>query len=148
MKEQAAFWENKPLNQMTHEEWEMLCDGCAKCCLHKIEDQENGKVYFTNIACYFLDCQTCRCQDYDHRMKFIHDCVPLMPALVHKLRWLPKTCAYRRLAEGCGLAWWHPLVSGDPDTVRQAKISVCERVISESMVDLSELEDYIVYWFD
>ena len=81
-------------------------------------------------------------------MKFIRDCVPLMPALVHKLRWLPKTPAHRRLAEGRGLAWWHPLVSGDPDTVRQAKISVCERVIPESMVDLSELEDYIVYWFD
>jgi len=148
MEEQPAFWEYKTLDQMTSEEWELLCDGCAKCCLHKIEDHDSGKVYFTNIACRLLDCQTCRCQDYDHRSKSIHDCVSLTPSLAYELQWLPKTCAYRRMAEGRGLAWWHPLVSGDSDTVCQAKVSVCDRVIPESLIDLSELEDYIVDWFD
>jgi len=148
MEEQLAFWEYKTLDQMTREEWELLCDGCAKCCLHKIEDQDSGKVYFTNIACRLLDCQICRCQDYDHRSKLILDCVSLTPSLAYELQWLPKTCAYRRMAEGRGLAWWHPLVSGDSGTVCQARVSVCDRVIPESLIDLSELEDYIVYWFD
>ncbi|MEA3326566.1 MAG: YcgN family cysteine cluster protein [Chloroflexota bacterium] len=148
MKENLAFWQVKSLSKMTYEEWEMLCDGCAKCCLHKIEDQDGGKVYFTNIACRLLDCQTCRCQDYDQRTKLIPDCVSLTPARIYELQWLPESCAYRRLAEGRGLAWWHPLVSGDLDTVRQANISVCDRVIPESLIDLSELEEYIVDWFE
>ena len=148
MEEQNPFWENKTLDQMTHEEWESLCDGCAKCCLHKIQAQDDGKVYFTNIACRLLDCESCRCQNYKNRMKIIHDCVHLTPSLINELKWLPKTCAYRRLSEGRGLAWWHPLVSGDPDTVRQAKISICDRVIPESLIDITELEEYIVDWFD
>ena len=145
---EARFWETKTLAEMTVEEWESLCDGCAKCCLHKIEDENSGQVYFTWVACRMLDLNTCRCRDYAHRTVHVPDCCRLTPALVDELRWLPKTCAYRRLAEGRGLAWWHPLVSGDPATVHQAGISVSGKVIKEEDVDLTNLVDWVVDEFD
>lgn len=146
--DQTPFWEYKTLDQMTREEWESLCDGCAKCCLHKIEDQDSRKVYFTNVACRLLDCLTCLCLDYDHRTKRIPDCVPLTPSLVQKLSWLPKSCAYRRLAEGKNLAWWHPLICGNQYAVHQSENSIFDKVIPESAMELSALEDYIVDWID
>lgn len=145
---QIPFWESKTLEEMTSEEWESLCDGCAKCCLHKIEDIDSGQVYFTNVACRLLDLNTCRCQDYAHRTSRVPDCMFLTPGILTEISWLPATCAYRRLVEGKGLAWWHPLVSGDPNTVHQADISVYGKAIPERKINLSKLEDWVVDWFD
>lgn len=145
---EQPFWDIKTLEEMTTEEWESLCDGCAKCCLHKIEDEDSGQVYFTNVACRLLDLHTSRCQDYAHRTEKVKDCTDLTPEMVRSISWLPASCAYRRLAEGRKLAWWHPLISGDPNTVQQAGISVCGRVIPESQADLDMLEEMVVDWFD
>jgi len=148
MNKKVPFWEKKTLEEMTEAEWEALCDRCGKCCLHKIEDVESGEVHFTNVACRLLDVKTCQCKDYDHRSALVPDCFPLTPELVRKVNWLPESCAYRRLAEGRGLAWWHPLVSGDPDTVRYVAVSVCGKIVREEEVDLADLEDMVVDWFD
>ena len=118
------FWEVKTLEEMTREEWESLCDGCARCCLVKLEDADSGEIHFTDIGCTLLDGKTCRCRDYRRRQSRVPDCVKLTPETVRSLSWLPVTCAYRRLAEGRDLAWWHPLVSGTPETVHQAGVSV------------------------
>ena len=142
------YWQTKTLQEMAPEEWEALCDGCAKCCLHKIEDEDTGQVYFTYVACRLLDNTTCRCDDYEHRSEQVKDCVPLSVEMVDTIQWLPRSCAYRRLAEGRGLAWWHPLVSGDPMTVRDAGESVCGKVIPEGQVNLAKLEKMVVDWFD
>lgn len=148
MRSEQPFWQTQNLQDLTTEEWEALCDGCGKCCLHKIEDEDSGQVYFTNVACRLLDLQTCRCQDYQHRSEQVPDCLMLTVDRVHAIDWLPESCAYRRLAEGRGLAMWHPLVSGDSETVRLAGISVCGKAIPEEQADLSKLEDRVVDWFD
>lgn len=144
----TGFWRTKRLEEMSPEEWEALCDGCGRCCLHKIEDEDSGQVSFTNVACRLLDTETCLCKHYVHRSDIIADCLVLSIDNVHNIQWLPKSCAYRRIRERRGLAWWHPLVSGDPDSVRQAGISVCSGLVSETSIDLYHLEDYIVDWFD
>jgi uncharacterized cysteine cluster protein YcgN (CxxCxxCC family) len=128
---------------MTRAEWESLCDGCGKCCLHKIED-DRKRVFYTNVACRLLDIGSCRCMNYANRRKFVPDCVALTSANLHELTWLPSTCAYRLLAEDRELPWWHPLVSGDPDTVHRAGISCRGRVIPESRADV--LDHHIVTW--
>lgn len=149
MAEQTTrFWEEKTLEELTPAEWEALCDGCGKCCLHKIEDVESGEVYYTNVVCRLLDSTTCRCTDYGNRSAIVADCVPLTPARVREIRWLPATCAYRLLATGEPLPWWHPLISGDPNTVRRAGVAVCGKVVPELEVDLNDLEDRVVDWFD
>lgn len=118
------FWETKTLAEMTEAEWESLCDGCGQCCLHKLQDVDTGEYYITDYACRLLDCETGRCRDYANRFAQVPDCVQLSVKTVYETDWLPETCAYRLIADGQPLAWWHPLVSGDPDTVRQAGISV------------------------
>jgi hypothetical protein len=148
MTENRPFWETKSLEEMSSEEWETLCDGCAKCCLYKIEDIDTGNVYYTNVACRLLDLGTCRCQDYPNRLTLVPDCLLITPKLVRETNWLPESCAYRRIAEGRGLAWWHPLVSGDPDTVHKMGRSVIGKVVAEEDVDLEDLEDMVVDWFD
>lgn len=139
-----AFWREKSLQSMTQAEWESLCDGCGRCCLEKLEDMETGEISYTNVSCALLDSETCQCSNYAERFRFMPDCVQLNPKNVQELRWMPSTCAYRRLAEGKDLADWHPLVSGDPDSVVKAGISVRGRCISARDVD--ELEDHIVDW--
>ena len=142
------FWQTKKLEEMTYEEWESLCDGCGKCCLLKIEDADSGKVDYTNVACRLLDPDTCTCQDYANRSQIVPGCLVLSPKLVRELNWLPESCAYRRLAEGRGLAWWHPLITGDRESVHLAGISVRHRIITEGSIALSDLEDYITDSFD
>ena len=138
------FWERYSLKELRRAEWEALCDGCGKCCLHKLEDEETGKIYRTNVACRLLNIETCRCADYEHRRKWVPDCVKLTAARMRTIDWLPPTCGYRLIAEGKDLAWWHPLVSGDPDTVHQAGISVRGRALRER--DAGDLEDHCVQW--
>ncbi|MHA1523004.1 MAG: YcgN family cysteine cluster protein [Alphaproteobacteria bacterium] len=142
----APFWRRVPLEKMTDEQWESLCDGCARCCLIKLEDIDTGELAFTNISCRLLDAKTCRCTDYANRSKRVPDCIPIKPKEISKLKWMPPTCAYRLLSEGRDLFWWHPLVSGDPDTVHQASISVAGRHICETSVPKSELEQHVVAW--
>ena len=141
------FWRTKTLEEMSKEEWESLCDGCARCCLVKLQDEDTGTIHFTDIGCTLLVDETCRCRDYRRRQSRVPDCVKLTPEKVRELPWLPKTCAYRVLAEGRDLSWWHPLVSGDPDTVHQAGVSVRGKVFS-SEDDLPQAlwEARIVTW--
>jgi uncharacterized cysteine cluster protein YcgN (CxxCxxCC family) len=138
------FWRDTPLDKLDTEQWEALCDGCAKCCLHKLEDVETGEILFTNVACRLLDPKTGRCRHYAHRAHLIRDCVQLTPATLSTLNWLPSTCAYRLLAQGEELPWWHPLVSGDPATVKRSGNSVCGRTVSET--DTDDLEQHLIQW--
>jgi uncharacterized protein len=135
------FWE-LPLEQLSHEEWEALCDGCGKCCLHKLEDADTGEVFPTNVACKLLDRRSGRCRDYANRRSFVPDCVRLTAKSVHGIDWLPSTCAYRLRGEGRPLEPWHPLISGDPESVHAAGISVRGWTIAEQ--DAGELEYHLV----
>lgn len=126
------FWKRKSLAEMSKHEWESLCDGCALCCLQKLEDEETGDVYFTDVACRLLDTQTCRCTSYAARAKKVTDCLVLSVDEPEAFNWLPESCAYRRLADGKDLPEWHPLLTGDPDSVHEAGISAKGKVVSET----------------
>jgi len=140
------FWKSKSLRSMTRDEWESLCDGCGKCCLHKIED-DDGKVHLTVVACRLLDPATARCRDYENRKSLVPGCVRITPRNVRKLA-LPHSCAYRTLAEGRELPRWHPLVTGDPGSTRNAGRAVGPWVLSEEDVPEDELEEYVVASID
>ncbi len=131
----SDFWKTKPFTEMTRAEWESLCDGCAKCCLIKLEDEDSGELHTTNIVCRHLDLNTCRCTCYRNRSVLVPDCVTLTPQLAGELNWMPVTCAYRLLAEGKELPGWHPLVSGDPGSVHREGKSVMGKVIPEDEAD-------------
>ena len=140
----APFWQRKTLREMTRKQWESLCDGCGRCCMLKIEDEDSGHVYLTRVACKLLDIGKCNCQNYPARHTIVPDCLRFDPEMVEKLTWLPRTCAYRLIEEGQGLPWWHPLVSGDPHTVHQAGISVRDWAIPETEKRVDELFLYLV----
>jgi uncharacterized cysteine cluster protein YcgN (CxxCxxCC family) len=140
------YWEEKALSDMTVAEWEGLCDGCGRCCLLKLEDEDTGTVVTSDVRCQLLDGDTCRCADYPNRQSKVPDCIKLTPENVLAIGWIPATCAYRRLAEGKGLAWWHPLISGDPETVVAAGVSVRGRTVDERSVDPGDWEDHAVDW--
>ena len=146
MTEEIPFWRRKALSEMTVKEWESLCDGCGKCCLIKLEDADNGELFFTDVACHLLDLKSCRCGNYENRQKLVDDCVVLTPQTIDEAHFMPSTCAYRLLAEGKDLYWWHHLVCGDFDTVHRASISVQGRAVSEKKVPDQALEDHIVDW--
>jgi uncharacterized cysteine cluster protein YcgN (CxxCxxCC family) len=142
------FWKDKTLSQMSATEWESLCDGCARCCLHKLEDEETMEVYYTAVVCQYLDEHTCRCGDYENRNVNVPNCVHLSIDKIDDFHWLPDTCAYRVLAEGKELAWWHPLVSGNPETVAEAGITVTGKVIDERHVHPDGYDEHIIHWVD
>lgn len=143
---EIPFWKAKPLEKMTRAEWESLCDSCGRCCLHKLEDEDTGQIVQTNVVCRLIDAETCRCTRYADRQRLVPDCVVLSPENVSKLPWMPSTCAYRLIAEGQDLRWWHPLVSGNPDTVYQAGISIKDIAVSER--EAGDLEDHVIDWLE
>jgi len=140
----SPFWKRLSLTEMTAAEWESLCDGCGKCCLEKIEDADTGEISYTDIACRLLDVHTCKCTRYKNRRRYVRNCERLTPESVPHLNWLPSSCAYRLLADGRDLPWWHHLVSGDRDLVHQAGASASGRAVPPSRSQ--RLEHHIVTW--
>jgi uncharacterized cysteine cluster protein YcgN (CxxCxxCC family) len=141
------FWKTKTLEEMSAAEWESLCDGCGKCCLSKLEDEDTGEIHWTSIACRLLDAGSCRCSDYTNRLARVPDCVGLTPGNVRTITWLPRTCAYRLIAEGHDLYWWHRLVSGSAETVHEAGISIRGRVTA-SESDMADADDYFEHMLE
>ncbi|MCW8827529.1 MAG: YcgN family cysteine cluster protein [Gammaproteobacteria bacterium] len=141
----GRFWEEKSLKAMSRKEWESLCDGCARCCLIKLEDDESGELYTTAVACRYLEFNSCRCSVYTERTRLVPDCVQITRENIDGLYFMPQSCAYRLLAEGRPLPEWHPLLSGDDETVRQSGIAVCSFAISEEeLTSAEDLEAYII----
>ncbi len=141
------YWIDIPLEQMSQAQWEALCDGCAYCCLVKLEDEDSGEMALTRVSCHLLDTDSCRCQDYPRRLQQVAQCMQLTPQvlpMVIKQNWLPTSCAYRLLYEGKPLPDWHPLVSGDAQTVHQAGASVKGFVLSEDDVHPDQLLDFMI----
>lgn len=143
---QKPFWETTSPETLTASQWEALCDRCGRCCLEKLTNRRNGKVYYTSIACVLLDTASCQCRDYRHRRRKVPQCIQLTPANLLSCRWLPRTCAYRLLWEGQKLPAWHPLISGNPDSVHAAGISIRGRVLYPMPPHADDLEAFIVDW--
>jgi uncharacterized protein len=150
MPEQSAlpYWKLKSLTEMSSVEWEALCDGCARCCLVKLEDEDTGEIVHTRVACRLLNIGTCRCSNYEERREQVPDCVELTEEGARTLSWLPETCAYRLLALGQDLEWWHPLVAGSPDAPHEAGVSVRAYAISEKKVKNGKYERFLLKWED
>jgi len=146
MSSTQPFWQTKTLDEMSEAEWESLCDGCGRCCMNKLEDEDTGNIAFTRVACKLLDTRTCRCSDYANRFAHVPDCLSIKPLDAQKLSWLPDTCAYRLLSEGRPLENWHPLISGTAESVQEAGISMAELCISETYVPLEDFFSHIVRW--
>ncbi len=138
------YWKRKSLAEMDTSEWEQLCDGCALCCMHKLEDEDTGEVFYTDVACRLLDVESCRCTDYSRRVSIVRDCLVLSVDEPERFAWLPDSCAYKRLAKGRDLPAWHPLLTGDPDSVHAAGISVRGKAVSESELLAAEMQEFTV----
>lgn len=138
------FWEAKKLHELSEVEWESLCDGCAKCCVHKLEDEDTGKVHYTCVACRMLDVNTCRCTDYPNRHETVPDCAVLSANQPEHFQWMPDTCAYRLLHEGRPLPNWHPLITRNPASVHDHGASARKKLIPEFLADETDLEKYII----
>lgn len=143
-----GFWREKALDGLSDTEWESLCDGCGKCCLNKLQDEDSGEVFYTRVACQLLDIKTGRCSDYPNRQARVPDCLNIRDMTTEQRHYLPATCAYRLLDEGEDLPSWHHLISGRRALVHKATCTVRNRVISESDVDPDALEDHIIRWID
>ena len=144
--EDNRFWETKTLSEMSSTEWEKLCDGCGKCCVIKLEDVDDGTIYYTDIGCKQLDGQSCQCKDYANRKKIVPDCVILTPDNLEALPWMPQSCAYRLLHEGKSLPDWHPLVTGDKNSTHTAGKSVLGKIFTEGDIDEEDYPDHIKDW--
>lgn len=144
----AAFWETKSLDEMSADEWESLCDGCGKCCLVKLEDEDTGRIHFTNVACEYLDVETCQCKDYVNRFKSQPDCTLLTKADIPAFHWLPSSCAYRLLSEDKPLPKWHHLISGSKQQVLQQKWAINGKIVNNADFDDERLQAHIVRWID
>ncbi|KAA0439623.1 MAG: YcgN family cysteine cluster protein [Candidatus Thioglobus sp.] len=142
------FWQTLSLKEMTKAQWESLCDGCGRCCLHKIEDEDSNEIYFSNVVCRYIDEETCRCTHYKTRQSLVPDCLSIYPDWAEKFRWLPPTCAYRLLSEGKDLFVWHPLISGSVDSVHLAGISVRGRTFKDDEIDPNDIHKHIITWVD
>ena len=141
------YWESTALADMTEQEWEALCDGCGRCCVIKLEDEDTGELHYTDVACRYLDCERCRCTSYQSRSAKVPDCLRVTQTfLAERANLLPETCAYRQLHEGRALEPWHPLISGDPDTVIAAGISMRGELISEVLVNPEDYENHLISW--
>ena len=141
-----SFWLTKSMHEMTSEEWESLCDGCAKCCIFKFEDDDTGHIMQTDVVCGLLDLDSCRCTEYEGRKTLVPDCISITPDNILSLKWMPHSCAYRLVAEGKDLPEWHPLKTGDPTSTMKADRSVKNQVVSERLVE--DIEERIIGWFD
>ncbi|MBE0483074.1 MAG: YcgN family cysteine cluster protein [Bacterioplanes sp.] len=139
------FWQRKSLAEMTPTEWESLCDGCALCCLHKLEDEETGEVYYTDVHCRYMDSDSCQCTVYPQRQQKVPECVWLTPEQAERFFWLPPTCAYRLIAEQKPLPDWHPLITGDRNTVHEAGVSMRHKGIADDQLAESEWQDRIIW---
>ena len=142
------FWQSTPMKELSDQQWESLCDGCGKCCLNKLEDEDTGEIYYTSVACQLLDHSSGRCSDYKNRLERVPDCLDLRQTDSESYHWLPATCAYRLLAAGKDLPEWHHLKSEDPTLVHRATCTVKHRVICETTIDPEQLEDHIIAWTD
>lgn len=142
------FWDLYPLNELTTEEWEALCDGCGLCCLIKLEDEDTGKVMATKVACKLFDASRCQCSNYENRKAYVPDCIKVTAENIGEFDWFPKSCAYRRVHEGRGLAWWHPLISGEQESVHSSGVSVRGQVFSEVGIPDVDLIDYLAPEYD
>lgn len=138
------FWKTKSLDELSDAQWESLCDGCGKCCLLKLQNQDTDEIHYTSLACKLLDTATCRCTDYDNRKKWVPDCLILRPLTPVIVSILPGTCSYRLLYSGKELPHWHPLVTGDKNSTINANMSVADKVISESCIHPDDIENYII----
>lgn len=144
----AEYWNTTPLAELSREEWEALCDGCGKCCLHKLQDEDTNEVFYTRVACQLLDLKSGACTDYGQRFNRVPDCMDVAKMTSKQMKWLPSSCAYRLRSEGKDLPLWHPLISGHISSVMTDPNGIRGKVISESKVDTEDLEDYIIRWID
>lgn len=147
MSASKPFWEHVPLAEMTDEQWESLCDGCGKCCLHKLEDEDDGEVYYTNIACRYMN-DNCLCDDYQQRSQLVPECLTLKPEKIASFHWLPKSCSYRLLTEQQPLPSWHHLITGSKDTIHEMGQSVKNKVLSETAIDPDDYQEHVIHWID
>jgi len=140
------FWETKQLSEMSSEEWESLCDGCAKCCLNKLEDEDTEEIFFTRVACDLVDLESCRCTKYTERTRLVPECIDLTQHDFSEYTWLPATCAYKLLSDGQPLPPWHPLITGNKESIFEAGVAIRSFAIKESQINMDDLEEHIIEW--